>query len=194
MLGALAAAPILTIDASLPPGRAQETALAAIRADAAKQKITILALSLTDGEAIVYYSNTQYFHEPEAVDRLVRVLMADAPANIEKFRLLPTLDSVPQAEFDILRAPTERSIAQTGSYQILGEGNALTRSAAAESRSGPRRTRRLPAFLLGHISAIPPGTFRPRQSLRGAIPRRRRGHRGIDAPTVADGRSRSQHL
>ena len=54
--------------------------------------------------------------------------MADAPANIEKFRLLPTLDSVPQAEFDILRAPTERSIAQTGSYQILGEGNALTQA------------------------------------------------------------------
>ncbi len=159
-LGTLVAAPILTIDASLPPGQAQETALAAIRADAAKQKITILALSLTDSEAIVYYSNTQYFHEPEAVDRLVRVLMADAPANIEKFRLLPTLDSVPQAEFDILRAPSERSIAQTGSYQILRRRQCADGSAAAESHSGPRPARRLPAILLGHISAIPSGTFR----------------------------------
>ncbi len=124
-LGALTAAPILTIDASLPPGREREKAMAAIRADAEKQKITILALSLTDSEAIVYYSNTRYFHEPEALDRLVRILLADAPADIEKFRLLPTLGSVPQNEFDILRAPTERSVAQTGSYQILGEGNAL---------------------------------------------------------------------
>jgi hypothetical protein len=126
MLGTLAAAPILTIDASLPPGQERQTALAAILADATKQKITILALSLSDSEVIVYYSNTRYFHEQEAVDRLVRILLADAPANIEKFRLLPTLGSVPQKEFDILRAPTERSISQTGSYQILGEGNALT--------------------------------------------------------------------
>jgi hypothetical protein len=125
-LGALTAMPVLTIDASLPPRREREAAVAAIRADADKQKITILAASLTDSEAIVYYSNTQYFHEPEAVDRLVRILLADAPANIEKFRLLPTLGSVPQGEFDILRAPTERSIDQTGSYQILGQGNALT--------------------------------------------------------------------
>jgi hypothetical protein len=125
-LGALTAMPILTIDASVPPSQEREAAMAAIRADASKQKITILAVSLTDSEAIVYYSNIRYFHAPEAVDRLVRILLADAPANIEKFRLLPTLGSVPQGEFDILRAPTERSIDQTGSYQILGQGNALT--------------------------------------------------------------------
>jgi hypothetical protein len=125
-LSALAAAPILTIDASTTPGRERDKALAVIRADADKQKIVIVAISLTDSEAIVYYSNTRYFHEPEAVDRLIRILLADAPANIEKFRLMPTLGSVPQGEFDILRAPTERSINQTGSYQILGEGNALT--------------------------------------------------------------------
>jgi hypothetical protein len=125
-LGALTAMPVLTIDASLPPSREREAVIAAIRADADKQKITILAVSLTDSEAIVYYSNARYFHEPEAVDRLVRILLTDAPANIEKFRLLPTLGSVPQGEFDILRAPTERSIDQTGSYKILADGNALT--------------------------------------------------------------------
>ena len=124
----LTSVPILTIDASLPPDRERDKAMAAIRADADKQKVTILALSLTDSEAIVYYSNTRYFHEPEALDRLVRILLADTPANVEKFRLLPTLGSVPQDEFDILRAPTERSIAQTGSYPLLGEGSALTQA------------------------------------------------------------------
>jgi hypothetical protein len=128
MLSALAVAPVITIDASLPPGQERKTALSAIRTDAEKQKITILALSLTDSEVIVYYSNTRYAHESEAVDRLIRILLADAPNNIEKFRLLPTLGSVPQNEFDILRAPAERSIAQTGDYQILGEGNALTQA------------------------------------------------------------------
>ena len=125
-LSALASAPILTIDASVTPGRERDKALAAIRADADKQKIVIVALSLTDSEAIVYYTNNRYAREPEAVDRLIRILLADVPDNIEKFRLMPTLGSVPQGEFDILRAPTERAIAQTGSYQILGEGNALT--------------------------------------------------------------------
>ena len=125
-LSALASAPVLTIDASLTPKRERDTALSAIRADAEKQKVNIVALSLTDSEAIIYYSNTRYFHEPEALDRLVRILLADAPANIEKFHLLPTLGSVPQNEIDILRAPAERSIAQTGSYKILGEGNSLT--------------------------------------------------------------------
>ena len=125
-LGTLAAETILTIDASLPPGQERQKALGTIRADAEKQKVSILALSLTDSEAIVYYSNTRYFREPEAVDRLVRILLADAPSNIEKFRLLPTLGGVPQDEFDILRAPTERSITQTDSYQILGDGNELT--------------------------------------------------------------------
>ena len=33
---------------------------------------------------------------------------------------------MPQGEFDILRAPTERSITQTGSYHILSDGIALT--------------------------------------------------------------------
>ena len=55
----------------------------------------------------------------------MRILLADAPPNIEKFRLLPTLGGVPQAEFDILRAPTERAIAQTGSYSLLDNGNTL---------------------------------------------------------------------
>jgi hypothetical protein len=125
-LAALTSAPVLTIDASTTPGRERDKALAAIRADANKQKIIIVGLSLTGSEAIVYYSNTRYFHEPEAVDRLIRILLADAPADIEKFRLIPTLGSVPQGEFNILRASTERSINQTGSYKILGEGNSLT--------------------------------------------------------------------
>jgi hypothetical protein len=117
---------LLTIDASATSTSSRQDAIAAIRADAAKQQVAIQALSLTDSEATVYYSNLKYFHEKDAIDRLVRVLMADAPPDIEKFRLIATLGGQPQNEFDILREPIERSIAQTDTYKILQEGNVIT--------------------------------------------------------------------
>ena len=122
---ALTPAALITIDASAPAEPSAQSAIQAIKADAVKQQVIIQAISLTDSEAIVYYSNLRYSHEDDAVKRLVRLLLADAPPNIEQFRLLPTLGGVPQAEFDILRAPTERAIAQTGSYSLLDNGNAL---------------------------------------------------------------------
>jgi hypothetical protein len=119
----LAAGALITIDAS---GEAEpQDAAAAIKADARAQKLSIQAVSLAGGEAIVYYSNQRYPHEDDAVDRLVRVLLKDAPPDIEKFRLLPTLDGTVLAEFDILRGPTERDIAQTGKYSLLANGNTL---------------------------------------------------------------------
>ncbi len=124
--GALTTAALLTIDASAPAQPSTRSAIAAIKADAAKNQVVIQAISLTDSEAIVYYSNFRYAHEDDAVRRLVNVLMMDAPSNIEKFRLLPTSNDVPQTEFDVLRAPTERAIAQTGNYSLLSNGNEQT--------------------------------------------------------------------
>ena len=114
---------LLTIDASAPPQPSAQSAIAAIKADALKNQVLIHAISLTDSDVIVYYSNQRYSHEDDAVKRLVNVLMLHAPSNIEKFRLLPIINDVPQAEFDVLRAPTERAIAQTGSYSLLSNGN-----------------------------------------------------------------------
>ena len=122
---ALAPTAFLTIDASAPTGPAPQDAIQTIKADAAKQKIVIQAITFTDNEAIVYYSNVRYSHEDEAVKRLTRVLLDDVPANIEKFRMLPTLGGMVLAEFDVLRAPTERDIVQTGRYSLVENGNAL---------------------------------------------------------------------
>jgi hypothetical protein len=123
---AMAPASFLTIDASAPASVDPQTAIQTIKADAAKQKIVIQAISLTDDEAIVYYSDVRYLHEDDAVRRLVHVLLADAPTTIEKFRMLPTAGGVALAEFDVLRGPTERDIAQTGQYSLLDNGNILT--------------------------------------------------------------------
>ena len=130
---ALALAALITIDASAPAQPSTQSAIQAIKADAVKQQIVIQAISLTDTDAIVYYSNLRYSHEDDAVKRLVGVLLMDAPPNIEKFRLLATQDGVPQAEFDVLRAPTERAIAQTGSYSLLGNGSSMLTDAPLQN-------------------------------------------------------------
>ena len=40
--------------------------------------------------------------------------MTDAPSQIEKLRMIAVADGVPQREFDVLRAPAERSFSQDG--------------------------------------------------------------------------------
>lgn len=134
---------LTTIDAASPFPE-KDAALRAIRHDADQQHISIEALSLGKSEALVYYANRHYFAEADALDRLIRVLMADAPPTVEKFRLIAVQDGVPQQEFDVLRGPEERSFTQSGS--LAGLGGTATRPpplsnpvlAAAASRSYPR--------------------------------------------------------
>ncbi|HVV27167.1 MAG TPA: YjbH domain-containing protein [Rhizomicrobium sp.] len=141
----LVQAPVITIDAAAPPAPSRSAATAAIRKDSDSQQIHIEALALNDSEAVVYYTNYRYLHEKDAVDRLTRILMADAPPDIEKFRLIATDGGVPEREFDILRSPTERSIEQTGTYDILDGGNSTQPApmhnpvlAAAAGKNYPR--------------------------------------------------------
>ena len=95
-------------------------AIAKIRTDAAGQDISVEALRLTGGEAIVYYRNFRYRAEDDALNRLILVLMADAPARIEKFRIF----AMNQQEFDVLRAPMERAYTQHSNAELLD--NAIT--------------------------------------------------------------------
>ena len=93
----------------------------AIRADARRQKIGIEALAVGDGTATVYYTNNHYFAEADALDRLTRLLMKDAPPDIERFRLIAITNGVAQQEFDILRGPEERRLAQDDSLGLFGD-------------------------------------------------------------------------
>jgi hypothetical protein len=102
----------ITIDASLEPEPDAKAAISRIRADAEKQRITIDAIDISGTELLVYYTNETYFSEENALDRLTRLLMANAPTQIEKFRLVAVLGGVPLREFDVLRAPAERSFSQ----------------------------------------------------------------------------------
>jgi len=98
----------------------KKATMRAIRKDAKAQQINIEAMDLTDGTAIIYYDNSHYFAESDALDRLTRILMHDAPSTTEKFRLIAVVKGVPQQEFDILRGPEERKAAQTGTLDLFG--------------------------------------------------------------------------
>jgi hypothetical protein len=95
-------------DAQAPVDNA--AAVRKFQADARKQGIEILAVSFSEFEATVYYSNYHYQDEADAIQRLTRLLMADAPPSVEKFRLVAVQSSIPQQEYHILRAPAERAM------------------------------------------------------------------------------------
>ena len=104
---------VQTIDATdvVPvPDRART--LKDIKKALTDQRLVVEALSYGNGELVVYYRNNHYFAETDAIDRMVRVLTKEAPADIEKFRLIPVYGGLPQQEFDVLRAPVERSAEQ----------------------------------------------------------------------------------
>jgi hypothetical protein len=104
---------VQTIDASgitVAPDYGQ--AKRAIRAAVEAQHLSVLGLSLGQGELLLYYENDHYFAETDAVDRIARVLSKEAPPKIEKFRLIAVEGGMPVREFDILRGPMERSYEQ----------------------------------------------------------------------------------
>jgi len=114
-----ATAPLLTIDAThVRTAASDAAAVAKIRADAVTQHVGIAAIRLTRTEAIVYYANTFYFSEKEALERLTKVLMQDAPDDIEKFRMISTITGRAVREFDVLRAPAERTVSQAGDIDL----------------------------------------------------------------------------
>ncbi len=113
----LIAAPTL-IHADGRTAAGDAAAIRKIRADSAKQQIDIQAVALTDSVATVYYSNSHYFSEADAVERLTDVLTQDAPVEIEKFQLIATYAGQPTRQFTILRAPLERDLSQTGAFNF----------------------------------------------------------------------------
>jgi hypothetical protein len=97
-----------------------------IRQDASVQKIRIEALTIDHNVGVVYYTNGHYFAEADAIDRLVRILMKDLPASVEKFRLIAVANGVPQQQFNILRSPQERKFVQSGKLDLPGDSEAAT--------------------------------------------------------------------
>jgi hypothetical protein len=110
---------------AFPPTHA--ASIKAIRADFAKQNISLGAVDLSGSVATVYYRNGRYSSEAVAVGRMTRLLMADTPAEIEKFHFIAIDGGVPQTSFEVLRAPMERSLQQYADGAELAD-NAISQS------------------------------------------------------------------
>jgi hypothetical protein len=142
---AIPAVRVETIDASgvvAAPDRGKVQS--AIRTAITGQHLSVLALSLGQGELLLYYENDHYFAETDAIDRIARVLSKEAPPEIEKFRLIAVEGGLPVREFDILRGPMERSYEQEDgtifdhSVHILAPAMDQPVLAEAERDSYPR--------------------------------------------------------
>ena len=123
ILRTLPTAEVLTIDATAvlakrTPGQAER----AIRAAAKAQHIQIAALRIGEDEALVYYTNTHYAAEADAVERLTRILTREAPPEIEKFRLIAVRGSTPLQVFSMMRRAVERASVQTDDHIFDGTG------------------------------------------------------------------------
>jgi hypothetical protein len=106
------ATPMLIDATDVQPPVDRRAAERKVRADARKQVLDIQAVLFTETEATVYYENYHYQQESDTIERLARLLMADAPPSIEKFRIVAVRSGIPQQEFHVLRAPAERALAE----------------------------------------------------------------------------------
>ncbi len=124
-------------DQRAPGGRSHSDAIASftdkLNADMASQGLLLEALSIEHGELWLYYSNGHYRTEDEAIGRITRLLMADAPPSVEIFHLVAMQITVPTQEITIVRSALERTIAADGS--VVGLDGGITYSAA--SRDNP---------------------------------------------------------
>lgn len=105
------------VDQSSDSEAGNASAKEAIRNDAAAQALRIEVMSIGKSEIWVYYSNARYEFEDEAIGRLTRVLMADAPSRIEIFRLIPVVYGVPMQDVEISRSSLERVFATHGTLE-----------------------------------------------------------------------------
>jgi hypothetical protein len=111
-------------DAGPPdPGPIVDPALASrkIAQDIAAQELKIEAMKLEPTMAWVYFSNAHYGRDTEAVGRIARILMADAPPSIEVFHIVSVRSGVQLRDYTVARSALERVTLAYGTAHELPE-------------------------------------------------------------------------
>ena len=109
----------LVIDAAGPNRQGRAGASAKLRKDAEIQRLHIETVTFDGGVGTIYYINNRYQAEAEAVDKLLRLAMADMPNDIEEFRFVAVQNGLTLAQYTVLRAVAERSFQQESNYSLL---------------------------------------------------------------------------
>lgn len=103
----------------------------------AKQDLRFDAARLKDGEIWIYFENYRYEHQTEAVKRVIRVLMAEAPPTVEVFHAISVFLGVPNREITVTRNAVETAIVNSAPAYSLG--NALNIGLPAMETPGLRQ-------------------------------------------------------
>ncbi len=115
MAAALATGPLKPQAAPVSAAKAEK----AIRQSAKDHSIIINAMRQTHSEIWVYYSNHQYYLEAEAMGRLTRIVMQEAPPSVEVVHLISVEHGVPLREVRVLRSSLERVLLANGNVSEL---------------------------------------------------------------------------
>ena len=96
-----------------------------VRADLYWQSLFMEAMSLGSNELWIYYDNYRFESEDEAIGRIARVLMADAPPSIEVFHIVAMQHGEPQQQVTVVRGALERATSAEGATMSVGQGITL---------------------------------------------------------------------
>ena len=105
-------------------GPYQARLIGILRKDLEPQALTLESLALGTSEIWVYVENGRYRDESEAIGRVLRILMADAPPSIEVFHVISMMNRMPMQQVTITRSTLERVMTAHGNAADLG--NAIT--------------------------------------------------------------------
>lgn len=99
-----------------------------IKQDLAAQAVEYDVMFVDKSELWLYYENYKYYHESDAIGRVIRVLMADAPPSVEIFHIVSTQIGVPRQQVNVVRSAMERTLLSNAT-SAAGMGEALSLSA-----------------------------------------------------------------
>jgi hypothetical protein len=108
------------------PDAAVNTIRAKIENDLRVQGLTPDVTFIGTSELWVYFENYRYNRESEAIGRVVRVLMADAPPSVELFHIISTTLGVPQQQTTVTRSAMERAALNGAASAGMGEAISVT--------------------------------------------------------------------
>jgi hypothetical protein len=102
------------------PVLSRNVLLARLRRELRKQTLELAAIDLRGSTLTVYYRNYRFLSQDEAIGRMARILMANAPPNVEIFRFVLLDDSMPLVEVKTARSALERTIPAHGGADEMG--------------------------------------------------------------------------
>ena len=151
------------------PNSSDRSAGAAIRQDATKQLLFIDSIKIRHRVATVFYENGAYESAADAAGRLIRVLMKDAPSDVEEFHMISMVDGLPAQEYDVLRSPMERAIEQHGGTAEIRQAVSVRHPTMHPPFLDEADSQPYPRFTWSLSPSIKESFFNPQNPLRAGL-------------------------